>query len=717
RLGGYEIMGVVGCGGMGVVLKAFEPPLNRYVAIKVLGPQLALSGAARQRFTREAKAAAAVVHDNVIAIHTIAEAGGLPYFVMPYLRGPSLERRLQRTGPLAVDEILRIGMQIARGLAAAHAQGLVHRDIKPANILLEEGVERVTITDFGLARAVDDASITRTGTIAGTPQYMSPEQAKGEFVDHRSDLFSLGSVLYALCSGRPPFRADSTLGVLRRVEEDDPRPIREINAQIPEWLAGLIERLHAKDPEDRLQSAEQVAGLLEGFLAHLRQPMTIAAPKLPPLRLSVQDEGTAKPTATEAARDLVSRYWKTLAKGRGIRLLLVALAPCLIACVLAVWLAESVRVLQGAPPIVESARAFYQDLRGSRQPAEPFVLAGPNAEAFVRPEPQGLRITLPAQRDKTDPVGIATSARIVGDFDITAGYEILSVQRPRTGAGVGFEFFVMTDTPTRNAIAFYRTARVREGDVYACGHNYQATTESKRIFDHTMTPTTCMSGHLRLIRTGSQITFLAAEGDSKDFRELRRCELGLDEIKMVRLAAYSGGVKAPVDIRLVDVNVQTTLPVAGLTATPSSGGSGAARGWLMAAGVIAVGVSLSFAGLWFFIRRNRGAEPPEQDSAAVEKPVEAEEKPVEAEVPSPSPFIMFPCSGCGKTLKVKAEWVGKKGKCSACGKESLVPGSPAEPAAVTVKAVRPARRMRTPAWITVPGLLLLAGIGAAFWYG
>src|SRR5438105_1100483 len=240
RLGGYEIMGVVGCGGMGVVLKAFEPPLNRYVAIKVLGPQLALSGAARQRFTREAKAAAAVVHDNVIAIHTIAEAGGLPYFVMPYLRGPSLERRLQRTGPLAVDEILRIGMQIARGLAAAHAQGLVHRDLKPANILLQEGVDRVTITDFGLARAVDDASITRTGTIAGTPQYMSPEQAKGEFVDHRSDLFSLGSVLYALCSGRPPFRADSTLGVLRRVEEDDPRPIREINAQIPEWLAGLI---------------------------------------------------------------------------------------------------------------------------------------------------------------------------------------------------------------------------------------------------------------------------------------------------------------------------------------------------------------------------------------------------------------------------------------------------------------------------------------------
>src|SRR5947209_10212204 len=135
-------------------------------------------------------------------------------------------------------------MPVPTRAPAEHAQGLVHRNIKPPNILLEKSVERVLLTDFGLARAVDDASITRTGTIAGTPQYMSPEQAKGEFVDHRSDLFSLGSVLYALCTGRAPFRADSTLAVLRRVEEDDPRPIREINPEILEWLAGLIERLH-----------------------------------------------------------------------------------------------------------------------------------------------------------------------------------------------------------------------------------------------------------------------------------------------------------------------------------------------------------------------------------------------------------------------------------------------------------------------------------------
>jgi serine/threonine-protein kinase len=145
---------------------------------------LATSGGARQRFAREARAAAAVNHEHVVAIHAVDAAGGLPYFVMPYVRGESLQRRIDRTGPLEVEAVLRIGMQIAAGLAAAHAQGVIHRDIKPGNILLEHGVERVMITDFGLARAVDDASLTRSGVIAGTPQYMSPEQAKGAAVDH-----------------------------------------------------------------------------------------------------------------------------------------------------------------------------------------------------------------------------------------------------------------------------------------------------------------------------------------------------------------------------------------------------------------------------------------------------------------------------------------------------------------------------------------------------
>ena len=278
RLGGYEVSGVVGAGGMGVVLKAIDKSLDRTVAIKVLAPHLATSGAARKRFAREAKAAAAVLHPNVIAIHSVGSDESLPYLVMPYVRGTSLQKRLDREGPLSLQEILRIGSQIAAGLAAAHAQGLVHRDIKPANILLEDGVERVTITDFGLARAVDDASITHSGVIAGTPQYMSPEQARGEAVDGRSDIFSLGSVLYAICTGRPPFRAETTYGVMRRITDDEPTAIREINPEIPDWLCRVITRLMSKSAANRFASAAEISELFEKCLAHLQQPGTVPLP-------------------------------------------------------------------------------------------------------------------------------------------------------------------------------------------------------------------------------------------------------------------------------------------------------------------------------------------------------------------------------------------------------------------------------------------------------
>ncbi|HWB11069.1 MAG TPA: protein kinase [Pirellulales bacterium] len=278
RVGPYEVLGVVGSGGNGVVLKGFDAALNRYVAIKLLSPQLGDSAAARRRFSREAQAAAAVVHDNVMAIHAVSDTQGLPYLVMPYVRGPSLEKRLRGAGPLALEEILRVGMQVAAGLAAAHAQGLVHRDIKPANILLEEGVERVKITDFGLARAADDASLTRSGMIAGTPQYMSPEQARGEPIDHRADLFSLGCVLYAACTGRPPFRAPTSYGVLRKICESEPRPLRDINPSVPVWLARVVDRLLAKEPSRRYASAADVAALLERCLAHVQQPATVGLP-------------------------------------------------------------------------------------------------------------------------------------------------------------------------------------------------------------------------------------------------------------------------------------------------------------------------------------------------------------------------------------------------------------------------------------------------------
>ncbi len=279
RIGGYEVTGVIGSGGMGVVLKAHDQSLDRVVAVKVMAPHLAASGSARTRFAREAKAAAAVLHPNVIAIHGVSSDESLPYLVMPYVRGASLQKRIDTEGPLPTLDILRIGAQVAAGLAAAHEQGLVHRDIKPANILLEQGVERVTITDFGLARAVDDASMTRSGVIAGTPQYMSPEQARGEVIDGRSDLFSLGSSMYAMCTGHSPFRAETSFGVLHRITHDSPRPIREINPNIPDWLENTVMKLLAKSRNDRFDTAEEVAELLDDCLAHAQHPTTTPLPQ------------------------------------------------------------------------------------------------------------------------------------------------------------------------------------------------------------------------------------------------------------------------------------------------------------------------------------------------------------------------------------------------------------------------------------------------------
>ena len=278
RLGQYEIREVVGRGGMGVVLKAGDTKLNRTVAIKVLAPELAANAAARKRFLREARAAAAVNHPHVVSIFAIEE-GKMPYLAMEYVDGESLQQKINAAGPLELREILRIGMQIASGLAAAHGQGLIHRDVKPSNVLLENGVERVKLTDFGLARAVDDVSITRTGEVAGTPEYMSPEQADGRTFDPRSDLFSLGSVLYAMCTGRSPFRAESTMRAMRRVCEDRPRAIQEVNPDVPRWLADLVDKLLEKEPSERIQTAAEVEDLLGGYLAHVQDPSGTSLPR------------------------------------------------------------------------------------------------------------------------------------------------------------------------------------------------------------------------------------------------------------------------------------------------------------------------------------------------------------------------------------------------------------------------------------------------------
>ena len=281
---------------MGVVLKGIDASLDRVVAIKVMAPRLANNELARQRFAREAKAAAAVHHPNVIPIHSVYSDNKLPFFVMTYVRGESLQKRLDREGSLPLVEVLRIGSQIAAGLSAAHGQGLVHRDIKPENVLMEEGVERVTITDFGLARAVDDNTVTQQGTIAGTPQYMSPEQARGEKLDQQTDLFSLGSVLYAMCAGRPPYQAESSYAVMRKIIDQSPTPLRQLSPSTPEWLGQVVRKLMHRNKESRVQTASEIQTMLEGCLNYIQQPSVLHLPaEVQNLRID--------PTP-EAARDL-----------------------------------------------------------------------------------------------------------------------------------------------------------------------------------------------------------------------------------------------------------------------------------------------------------------------------------------------------------------------------------------------------------------------------
>jgi eukaryotic-like serine/threonine-protein kinase len=272
RIGHFDVMRVLGQGGMGMVLEAFDSRLQRHVAVKVLEPELADDEVAGKRFCREARAAAAVTHENVVAVHQVERAAenGVPFLVMQLIAGESLEQRLKREKKLPVKEIVRIGMEAARGLAAAHAQGLIHRDVKPANILLEPPQGRVKITDFGLARVAEDVKLTRTGFVTGTPLYMSPEQAMGKEADSRSDLFSLGAILYEMAAGNTPFTGDSALQVLKQITDVKHPPLKDLDPELPEWLAETVDDLLAKKPDDRYQTATDLAEVLEFHWVRLK---------------------------------------------------------------------------------------------------------------------------------------------------------------------------------------------------------------------------------------------------------------------------------------------------------------------------------------------------------------------------------------------------------------------------------------------------------------
>jgi serine/threonine protein kinase/formylglycine-generating enzyme required for sulfatase activity len=273
ELGPYRVLKELGKGGMGAVYLARDTRLDRPLALKVMLPAFAADRDAKERFLREARAAAKVNHDNVVTVYEADERNGVPYIAMQFLQGMPLDDYLKHKGVPPLAHVIRIGREAALGLSAAHALGLVHRDIKPANLWLEAPNGRVKVLDFGLAKPIGgDTEVTKSGAVVGTPAYMSPEQARGAKVDSRTDVFSLGAVLYRLCTGKTPFAGPNVMAVMMALGTEDPTPVRELNPSVPEPLAELIHQLLAKKPEQRPQTAAEVAKRLQGILSGLFAP-------------------------------------------------------------------------------------------------------------------------------------------------------------------------------------------------------------------------------------------------------------------------------------------------------------------------------------------------------------------------------------------------------------------------------------------------------------
>jgi hypothetical protein len=258
-LGQYQIVEEIGSGGMATVYRAYQATLNRYVAVKVLGGQLAKDDTFRKRFAREAQAVAAISHPHILPVYDFGEQEGIAYIVTELVEGGSLKERLGQ--PLDPGLASRIAHEIAQALDFAHRQGVVHRDVKPGNILVAKD-GRTRLADFGIAKMVAGTQYTQTGTSVGTPAYMSPEQGRGEEIDGRSDLYSLGIVLYEMVTGRTPFRADTPLAVLHQQVFSAPPAPRELNPRIPRRLEKVILKALEKKPGDRFRTGREMAQAL-----------------------------------------------------------------------------------------------------------------------------------------------------------------------------------------------------------------------------------------------------------------------------------------------------------------------------------------------------------------------------------------------------------------------------------------------------------------------
>jgi hypothetical protein len=376
RLGNYRVLRLLGKGGMGLVFHAEDPALCRPVALKVMRPNLDGDKYCWERFLREARLMASIKHESLVTVYQVGQEQGVAYLAMELLQGTTLEGWLSSERPPDLREVLRVGRQIAGGLAAIHRRGLIHRDLKPANLWVEQPGGRVKVLDFGLARFIDDdAALTQPGAVLGTPCFMSPEQARGEPVGPASDLFSFGCVLYNLCTGVGPFESDNTTAALTALAVRDPGPPHRLNPAVPRELSALVMELLAKRPEDRPPSAEAV-------LARLRQieegkpggPRSTPAARRPSLSGTRPRPGAATPAKTPAkqARPRLGRR----ARPRR-RWALAALAFVLAAAtgVGVAWAVASARRPAPAAPAekAEQSKTYLSDLSPVERDHWPFL--------------------------------------------------------------------------------------------------------------------------------------------------------------------------------------------------------------------------------------------------------------------------------------------------------------------------------------------------------
>jgi serine/threonine protein kinase len=387
---------------MGAVYKAYDPTLDRFVALKVLAPHLVWEEEFVERFLREARAAARLKHPNLVTIYDVGRVGGWYYFAMDYVEGQTLAELIQQRGVTSVEEALRIARPLADALDYAHGQGLIHRDVKPSNIIVD-GEGNITLTDFGIARAARAAGLTRTGTVMGTPEYMSPEQAQGDEIDRRTDQYSLGIVAYEMLAGNAPFEDDSTPTLLYKIVHEAPPPLRVARPDLPEPTARVLARALAKQPQERYGSCGEFVDALEQAL----QPPRADLP--------------ARDVTVSASEEPLKERRETILLGLGgVGLAIIGLL-CLGVVVVAVLVGlAGIGDKEGAPPPILTAtpQSMIPDDSGTSPQAPPTAPPTTVAPPTNTPAPQSGSIVF--QDNFTDP----RSGWEVGDYEAgSVGYE------------------------------------------------------------------------------------------------------------------------------------------------------------------------------------------------------------------------------------------------------------------------------------------------------